>query len=1389
MKQVSSTKIVDLPLPLCGAIKHVYHISDIHIRNGDVSRSRYQEYERVLNRLFHFIKHDYDSIDSSVVVITGDVFHHKGKVESPAIKLFFTWLSRLSSLLPVYIIAGNHDFRQEAPDEPDLIETLLQVSIPNVVYIKDSGLYKAGDIGFGVCTVRDSLVQGSTQGIRDDLPDFPRFPKNIILRKKIALFHGTIGKTRWITQSENLSYPLEWISTAGYDALMLGDIHLQQVHNANPCGVQKPVALGRSGCHLIQKYVQSSPTDMIWAYAGSVVQQDFSEGILGHGFIKWNLLEDLVYAECIHVENQHGMITVKPNNDQDMILVEVKCHEQKSWLPLNAVAHAPWFPEVLNVRSTSADLSSKIEGVLHELGKRMTNVSLFVIGSKTDDDMVEPHEHDLERLNSPRAWYDYCRTIDTSLNVDVYEEWFTHPNTVLLPDRYCDFTSKAKERNERISKKVEAFESHMDGSSHSRRSTFKLKRMTWRGLLCYKDDCWFDFEKLDGSISGINAKNGSGKTSFLECIVIALFGEGFPSRQNKSCPASIICQKFCATKSDPATVCLCFDVSQTTYVLKRAFYKEAEKIYSVSKETYVINVGSEERIASGKQAVDKWLAKTFGGGIDSFLMSCMLSQSNDKDFFSMSSTEQKSMLDRALSIDSCSKFVDVIKESKLAHSVVLDMVVAARDALSSSVTIDCSGHYDNILTIQAEIEEHTKVIQQTSVRLNGVSGMFVGMPLTWFELSKDELGKMAHDRLNDVHEILCDESYTIGRIACIDSELTQLGEKNLSVCDCEEYHEPDMSKEECTRTLAKCKAWFSKRSTSINNLAIRKEDIATRHKTAIENLESSRMLKDELYGTKPPPKRGKDIDYNRWVEASQRIEGSDKTEIEGRLNVIVASLSDNPVRFNKAELNKMKTRLGQVAGKALEDCTFDVRHSLDLAKELSHLQTEKHRLECELVDLKKKLDETSVYPYNPECEACRQQPWKLHANHLEGCIVEAEKKLTHVQESLAVGLQGLDIEKTDDQLDTYIQSLEATLEYEELSNALTRHQQSIQLIEDEKRLRSILDDINYVEQWSDFWKEEIANEEARRVWCQKEAQWKRDAKAYETAYDIIKDAMELWEWTDKMDAASRDLDVWKKINRKKAYALSEESKKLAKQIIAYREWQTAKREQTEMIRALALYDDYKAYKELPLELESMHQQVSDLRVRLNTLELEFAEWTRTRVEIDRYRDMEEGLRSRTTALEKILGAMGEYHTWIYKTRVIPLLCTTANTYINMMGKRLALEGTYHEGTIEWYMKDGTNRPPIEKASGFQKFICGLGMRIALGRLGACGMRSKQLFIDEGFTACDYENLGKVPMFLKNLLGTYDSVVLVTHLEDLKSSLDMTIDITRDDNNHTSLLRF
>ena len=108
-------------------ITHIIHLSDIHIRTGNLEQSRYNEYISVFDNLFFSLK-QHTFINTSLICITGDIFHNKSKIENYGLHIFQYLISNLTKIAPIIIIPGNHDFRQDFPNEPSLLSSILTPS-------------------------------------------------------------------------------------------------------------------------------------------------------------------------------------------------------------------------------------------------------------------------------------------------------------------------------------------------------------------------------------------------------------------------------------------------------------------------------------------------------------------------------------------------------------------------------------------------------------------------------------------------------------------------------------------------------------------------------------------------------------------------------------------------------------------------------------------------------------------------------------------------------------------------------------------------------------------------------------------------------------------------------------------------------------------------------------------------------------------------------------------------------------------------------------------------------------------------------------------------------------------------------------------------------------
>ena len=88
--------------------------------------------------------------------------------------------------------------------------------------------------------------------------------------------------------------------------------------------------------------------------------------------------------------------------------------------------------------------------------------------------------------------------------------------------------------------------------------------------------------------------------------------------------------------------------------------------------------------------------------------------------------------------------------------------------------------------------------------------------------------------------------------------------------------------------------------------------------------------------------------------------------------------------------------------------------------------------------------------------------------------------------------------------------------------------------------------------------------------------------------------------------------------------------------------------------------------------------------------------------------------------------------------------------------------------------------PASMASGFQKFIIDLSIRVAVAEICSLTLPSI-LIVDEGFGCMDSDNMCKLRDILPQLSFTYDTILIISHLDKISSMADHIIGISTNDN--------
>ena len=246
-------------------IKKLFHLSDIHIRNGDINYSRFNEYKNVFNNLFESLNNNITNYklkkEEYLIIITGDIFHNKNNIGNYGLMLYKILIENLTKIGLTIILEGNHDSIQHELNQPSLVTST--IGIDNLIILNESKSFKIDNIGFSYVNIRDTLDNFSNSGRKNILKPFPIINESV--KYKIALFHGTFANIKLyngtnITSDSN-PYPFEWIKD--FDFALLGDIHLRQ----------KDIYKNK----------------LLWCYSGSLIQQNFGEDIIEHGYVVWDL--------------------------------------------------------------------------------------------------------------------------------------------------------------------------------------------------------------------------------------------------------------------------------------------------------------------------------------------------------------------------------------------------------------------------------------------------------------------------------------------------------------------------------------------------------------------------------------------------------------------------------------------------------------------------------------------------------------------------------------------------------------------------------------------------------------------------------------------------------------------------------------------------------------------------------------------------------------------------------------------------------------------------------------------------------------------------------------------------------------------------------------------
>lgn len=1384
--------------------KYIFHLSDIHIRTGDLEKSRYEEYNFVFQELNKHLE-SLKNKDDTLIVITGDIFHHKGKIEPAGIRLAQLFLDILLNYMDVILVCGNHDYRQDDIKIPDMIETIYKNYINQsslkkykVFYLNKSGYYKYNNIGFSVVDIRDTLNNCNTYGKKNNIIPFPNknyWNDKSDIEYSIGLFHGTILSSRLINNLQlNNGYELQWFGE--YPYLLLGDNHRQQI-NLND--------------------------NTLWGYAGSLIQQDFGESFGEHGYLLWDLENKI----SLHypVLNNYGFCTIKIKDN------EMYIHKKlREWIKLDSID----FPKYASVR-----VSNKECLILFEKYCKKNNISPRSIHIwncdklKLDETYIDDLNKDdtnnwinnLEELNTNNKWIEYISKYNNTTDLQKY---ILYPENLKLPDIYNDFefSKKCKDRNIKIQKAIDEY-INIIGQSQKSTQRIELLNIKWSYLMCYGANNYFDFNSMRNKISLLNGKNAIGKSSFLDVICIGLYGEPTKMRNivnGKKMTDKIIHDNKPHNKTAPFVKIL-FKMGNDTYEIYRAFGKQAainkkHLILQTSIQIFKIITKDEniykELICEGSTLVNKWISE-YIGDMESILMSTVICQIDLNNFFHLKQESQKQILDKALRLDTVSIYGKILKESILGHKDVLQHI---KTTLNTFSKIKYNEYEPNLLeTLHRNLEEQEIKTKELEQDINEYSRNIDYSIFVEDEIPKD-INEIFYE-VNNEYLLINNEFKTtdddIKRYhnysEKINSYKVELEEyKDIEIIDnihiikdkwlkkyenfMKKQPKCDVSIEWIEKSKEEYNDWFN--SDFVKNICI-----PLLNKTSFEELEKEYQdIEKELINFVVIEKPNKCV--NKKIK-NPKISKNEYEKILNSYNELIKNIPYKPY-YIESDYIKCKDKYDKWEDKykieiAEED--INVKNKYDeITNKIDTYQDKSNELEDILIDintLEKELKSFESFEYNPDCWACNKNPYRLKEQELKDNYSNLYKYSKQLQSYLKKITEKNYIEK-----------------WKEMQKHYKEYLDTKDIINREKiELESKINDYRIFNEWENTKLEleikidkykEYENQELWKIYEKQIKQKEKLTKEFniiKNNYQLINTYMkekEEWDKTlnilEKYKETYNMLIIWNKEHKIIKDNLDYYDKVIHK-LELEKEYEECIKEYEKLKYRVDLYIEYKKYKSmyyykllsvkkkkyeyLIFSKQSITKEIAIIETQDNLIrnqkkmynELEKLENQYTE-QIDKIKKLDELLMG-----DKING--DGYKEWIYKNQVIPLLNNEMNIFLEMF-EQFTFEMSYDKNNFIYMLNDRGNKPTLDKSSGYQNFIIGLALRIILTRIGAVGQQLKHLFIDEGFTACDSENIEKVPILLDSILkyGDYHSIILMSHLESVKECIQNTINIKRED---------
>lgn len=1359
-------------------IKYLFHLSDIHIRNGDLNYSRFNEYKKVFENLFESMKkYNYDKNDF-LIIITGDIFHNKNNIGNYGLMLYKILIENLTKIGKTIILEGNHDSIQHELNQPSLVTSTFEIE--NLIVLRETKTFVIDDIGFSYVNIRDTLDNLSSSGRKTKLESFPIITDNV--KYKIALFHGTFANIKLYngtcTTNDHNPYPFEWIEN--FDFALLGDIHLRQ-----------------------KNFYKNK---LLWCYSGSLVQQNFGEDILDHGYVIWNL--DNKDIEFVNVYNEIGKIVLKEIDNKIYFRKSNTFHELQSYIKDNI----DFFPKKLEIKFQSNYDDNNLNKILHEYNITYKIISNYNHIHKTN------FSKDVDNLNisidSDNLLLYFKNHLDNKQYLLLYE--IINDNHKLM----FDINNYPKELHDECNKKNKELTSIINTCIKSKEEkniqfNFNIDYLEWNNLYCYDNINWINFTDLSSSTFIISGKNGTGKSAIYDILVLAIWGNITLNKQND------ISSGIINFNHDIAYTTIILNKNNNKYKIIREYTRKKDNNYTIKILTKLYE---NDKLIKKDSAAKEYINSIFGT-LNDFLSSSMITQNIDNNILKMNYKDTIELIDNATNIDYIHNLYNLFKNSLNKYKDFNKIVTAKKNVFYNLINNNDinKDSINNINDYKLKLNKLTNMKNELISQIINVNPTNFDLDIDYdFEINKLEtINITSQISYDNIFNLFNEIKYFFKKINFNNNDIITNAKKyneNILYDENKDYtiidYEYDYLKDyfNFKDTLNESTLNLEKKINYNNDLLKELDNDLSYHnsikpfiqdkinfdynliKKYFENVDIfiSFYNNNEKYSSNNLINYDKDFSYKTFLYNKNKINSlNDRItlnknkldEVEKYINESISLLNnsnniDKPVKNIRFKSSKSIAKYIEVNFKNIDSIiSFNENNKLHYD---NYLELNKLKDELSIYD-------NEIYEYNQNCYCCQKRPWVIEINKIK---IKIDYLTNLIDKNI---------------IKTYIKNTN-TIEKYELTNKWykfyyfneIKNNLSVNLKTKETYIKLIENDNNYINN--------LINENKDFL---------NFTYNLYINYQQYNNYIKYNEWLIKHELINNKITnlnneniLFKQhlnyyVNIKPRLDNYFELKKNYEDLLICKSFKYLQYESDindyQKLNDLINKKNNKINNNLKIKISKIDLEILNLTNDISKLETEEKFINNNFIIYNKLYEIEKNTFNIIDVIQIIIDKFKDYKKWLYNNYILKNLVTKANSYIKLLChdncKMFELDYILTENKdiihINWLIKnilDKTNYTQIisiNQASGFQNFVISMCLRLSLFGNNICN----QLFIDEGFTACDKDNLSIVPNFLKNLLLIFNTITIVSHIDIIQDNIDDKIDIKYNKNTKSSNINF